>query len=219
MPPKKSKPIFVPEELPKPLPKEEAKAELEAFFKRLESEFKDTPKELVEFGADKVKDFIKGNISWAEMFNVPKKMIRDMVEYGYLQFQTGRYEEAERFFKMLTILDWNNGYYHSMMGSILQRQKRYGEAVAEYSEAIKLNPQDAVSLTNRGEIYLQHKKIDKAMADFNGAIALDPKKENKWANRARLLKGKIEQVAAMNKKAVEDAAKKEKGKEKKGKKK
>jgi len=206
--------MFVPEEFPKPLPKEEAEKELEAFFKRLESEFKDAPKELVEFGADKVKDFLKGNVPWAEMFNVPKKMIRDMVEYGYLQFQTGRYEEAERFFKMLTIMDWNNSYYHSMMGSILQRQKRYGEAVAEYSEAVKLNPQDAVSLTNRGEIYLQHKKLDKAVADFDAAIALDPKKENKWANRARLLRAKIEQVAALKKKAEGEEIKKKTKKEK-----
>jgi Flp pilus assembly protein TadD len=136
-------------------------------------------------------------------------MIRDMVEYGYLQFQTGRYEEAERFYKMLTIMDWNNSYYHSMMGSILQKQKRYGEAVAEYSEAVKLNPRDVVSLTNRGEIYMLHKLFNDAVADFDAAAALDPKKENKWANRARVLKAQIEQIRA------KIAGSKEKGKKKK----
>lgn len=194
MPPKKNKPMFVPDDLSKSMSQAEADRELEKFLKHLEEEFKDTPKELVEIGGKRVIDFLKGEISWADMFNVPPKMIRDMVEYGYLQFQTGRYAEAERFFKMLTVLDWNNSYYHSMMGSILQRQKRFGEAIAEYSEAIKLNPNDAVSLSNRGEIYMQHKLFDDAVADFDQAIALDPKKENKWANRARILKAQVEQI-------------------------
>lgn len=190
MPPKKEKekPMIA------DMPKAEAEKEAAAFLKRLEEEFKDTPKELVDMGAGRVLDFIKGNLTWAEMFNIPKKMVRDMVEYGYLQFQSGRYEDAERFFKMLTVMDWKNSYYHSMMGSILQRQKRFGEAVAEYSEAINLNPNDIVSLANRGEIYMQHKVFSDAVTDFDKAISLDPKKENKWANRARLLKAQIEQI-------------------------
>ncbi len=187
MPPKNDDPM-------KNMSKEDAKTELEKFFKRIEEDFKDTPKELMEVGSERVIDFIKSDITWSEMFNIPKKVVKDMVEYGYLQFQTGRYEEAERFFKMLTVMDWKNSYYHSMMGSILQRQKRYGEAVAEYSEAIKLNPNDMVSLTNRGEVYMLHKVFDKAIADFEKAASFDPKKEDKWANRARALRVKIEQI-------------------------
>lgn len=209
MPPKNDDPM-------KNMSKEDAKTELEKFFKRIEEDLKNTPKELMEVGSERVIDFIKGNITWSEMFNIPKKVVKDMVEYGYLQFQSGRYEEAERFFKMLTVMDWNNSYYHSMMGSILQRQKRYGEAVAEYSEAIKLNPNDIVSLTNRGEIYILHKVFDKAIADFEKAASLDPKKEDKWANRARALRVKIEQIKKVTapKKAEEkkQETKKEKGK-------
>ncbi len=209
MPPKDDDPM-------KNMSKEDAKTELEKFFKRIEEDFKDTPKELMEVGSERVIDFIKSDITWSEMFNIPKKVVKDMVEYGYLQFQTGRYEEAERFFKMLTVMDWKNSYYHSMMGSILQRQKRYGEAVAEYSEAIKLNPNDMVSLTNRGEVYMLHKVFDKAIKDFETAAGLDPKKEDKWANRARALRVKIEQIKRVTAPKKEETkgkgAKKEKGK-------
>lgn len=217
MPPnKKEKPIFAPEDMSKQMTKEEADREINAFLKRLEEDLKNTPKALIEIGANRVVDFIKGNLSWAEMFNIPKEMIRDMVEYGYLQFQAGRYQDAERFFKVLTVLDWNNSYYHSMMGSILQRQKRYGEAIAEYSEAIKLNSNDIISVTNRGEIYMQHKLFDDAIADFDKAAALDPKKENKWANRARLLKLQIGQIKEQTKpkEKGKDKDKKTKGKKK-----
>lgn len=208
MPPKKNKPMFVPDDLSKILSREEADRELEKFYKYLEDEYKNVPKEMVNLGGKRVVDFLKGNISWGDMFNISKKMIRDMVEYGYLQFQTGRYEEAERFFKMLTVLDWNNSYYHSMMGSILQRQKRYGEAIAEYSEAIKLNPNDIVSLTNRGEIYMQHKIFEDAIKDFDKTISLDPKKENKWSNRARVLKAQIGQIKNLAPKSADKKGKK-----------
>lgn len=212
-PKEKKKPDAL-EDPSKTMTKEEAKEELDKFIKRIEEELKDTPKELMEFNSKRVTDFIKGEVSWSEMFNIPPKMIKEMVEYGYLQFQTGRYEEAERFFKMLTIMDWNNSYYHSMMGSILQRQKRFGEAVAEYSEAIKLNPNDVVSFTNRGEIYMQHKLFDDAVSDFNKAISLDPKKENKWASRAMLLKEQIENI---KKQLAPKEEKTPKNKKKKGK--
>ncbi len=203
MSPKKTKPMFVAEDPPKHMSKEEAERELAKFFERIEQEHQNTPKEVIEFGAKRVTDFIKGDVTWAEMFNIPKKMIRDMVEYGYLQFQTGRYEEAERFFKMLTIMDWKNSYYHSMMGSILQRQKRYADAIAEYSEAVKLNPNDIVSLVNRGEIYMQHKVFDEAIADFERASKLDPKKENKWANRGLILMAQIAQIKKLAASAAE----------------
>lgn len=210
MPSKKNKPAFAADDPAATMTREDAKKEMSKFIERLEKDLKDTPKELMEIGSKRAIDFIKGNISWSEMFNLPKNMVRDMVEYGYLQFQTGRYEEAERFFKMLTVMDWNNSYFHSMMGSILQRQKRFGEAIAEYSEAVKLNPNDVVSLTNRGEIYMQHKLFDDAVADFDKAIALDPKKENKFANRSRVLKAQIEMV----KSKVKSEKEKVKGKKK-----
>ena len=78
------------------------------------------------------------------------------------------------------------------MGSILQREKRYGEAVAEFSQAIQLYGDDVVSLTHRGEIYLQHGLLEEAKADLARAAKLDAKGEDKWANRARMLLVQIE---------------------------
>lgn len=190
---------------PEPMSPEEADREMEAFFAKLKEELKDVPESVIKSGADRFISFLKGELSWAEIFNLPPDMIKKMIEYGYMQFQAARYEEAERFFKVLTILDWNNSYYHSMMGSILQRQKRYGEAMAEYTVAIELNPNDIVSLTNRGEIYLQHNKLDEAEADFLKAVSLDETKENKWANRARVLLLKIKAARERRKKGSKGA--------------
>lgn len=146
----------------------------------------------IERGAKKIQNYLNGKIGWAELFNFTPEMLFQMAEFGFTQFQAGRYSDAERVFKVLTVLDWNNAYYHSVMGSILQRQKRYGEAIAEYSQAIDLDPNDIASLTNRGEIFLHHGLMEDAESDLMKAAKLDPEENDRFAGRARIL---IEQLS------------------------
>ncbi|MFH1652577.1 MAG: tetratricopeptide repeat protein [Pseudomonadota bacterium] len=165
----------------------------EEFFKELEEASKDIPEEELKKGAEKIRRFISGDVGWAELFDFTPEMLMQMAEFGYLQFKQGRMPDAERIFKVLTVLDWNNYYYHSMMGTILQRQHRYGEAIAEYGQALELFPDDVVSLTNRGEVFMQHGLYKEAKADFETAISLDPKGKDKWSNRARMLLAQLQE--------------------------
>jgi tetratricopeptide (TPR) repeat protein len=196
----------------KKMPKEEANREMENFFAKLEEEMKDVPQEVVEAGAGKVIDLVKGKLSWAEIFNVSPEMMKQMAELGYVKFQAGRMEEAERFFKVLTVLDSKNSYFRSMLGTILQRQKRYGEAVVQFTEAIDINPLDTISLVNRGEVFMLHNWLKDAEADFKKAITLDPTNEDKWADRARMF---MTQLAEIKRRRQEAKKKPKKTKEKK----
>ena len=177
---------------------EEAQAQMDHFFQALEERVKDVPEAEVERGVKKVEDFIDGKMGWAELFNFTPEMLFQMAEFGFMQFKQGRYQDAERVFKSLTLLDFNNAYYHSVMGSILQRQKRYGEAIAEYTQALELDPKDVVALVNRGEIFMRHGLNDDAAGDFQHAIDADPEGTDRFANRARML---LQQLARMKKKA------------------
>lgn len=177
-----------------PMSREEADAEMERFFAALEENFKDVPEAEIERGAQKIKDFIDGKLSWADLFNFTPEMLFQMAEFGFTQFKVGRYPDAERVFKVLTVLDWNNAYYHSVMGSILQRQRRWGDAIAEYSQAIEIDPNDIVSRTNRGEIFMQHGLCAEAEADFARAIAMDPEAKDRFANRSRMLLQQLEKA-------------------------
>lgn len=177
-----------------PMSKEEAEAEMGRFFEAFEENLKGVPEAEIERGARKVKDFIDGKLSWADLFNFTPEMLFQMAEFGFTQFKTGRYADAERVFKVLTVLDWNNAYYHSVMGSILQRQRRYGDAMAEYSQAIELDPGDIVSRTNRGEILLQHGLIEEARGDLEKAVQLDPEGKDRFAGRARMLLKQIDKA-------------------------
>ena len=169
----------------------DAQEEMDKFFTALEERLKKESPEVLKAGARQIQEFIEGKIGWADLFNMTPQTLLQLAEMGYTRFKVGRYDEAEKFFKVLTFLDWDNSYYHSMMGSILQKQKRFGEAIVEYTQALETNPKDVVSLTNRGEIFFLHGWIAQAEGDFDKAIALDPKQENKWANRARILKIQI----------------------------
>lgn len=178
----------------KEMSRQEADAEVKRFMDAMEERYRDVPEAEVERGAKKIHDFIEGKINWAELFSFTPDMLFQMAEFGFTQFKVGRYGDAERVFKVLTVLDWNNAYYHSVMGSILQRQSRFGEAIAEYSQAIELDPKDIVSYTNRGEIFLQYGLFDEAKADFEKAMELDPAGEDGFANRARMLTQQLKKI-------------------------
>ncbi|MCP3389688.1 tetratricopeptide repeat protein [Bradyrhizobium sp. CCGB12] len=56
-------------------------------------------------------------------------------------------------------------------------------AIADYSEAIRINPKYATAYVNRGYAYREKGDNDRALADFSEAIRVDPKNANAYANR------------------------------------
>lgn len=177
-----------------PLSPEEAKAKADALLADIEAQCKNLPPAFVEFGAQKFIDFLKGEVSWAEMFNVePATMVR-LAEFGYLQYKTGRYEEAERFFRVLTMLNWNNGEFHAMLGLIYQQQKRPAEAIMSFTQAITVNAHDGRSLVARASLHLQHGWWHAAQNDVERALALPESAGAEWGKRAKALVVRIKQV-------------------------
>lgn len=209
----------IPEELLNPpeadLSPEEADAEIKRFFEQIEEELKDVPQSVIEEGAHRVVDFLKGELSWAEIFNIPVETLQQIAEFGYMQYQAGRMEEAERFFKVLTMLNWNNSHFHSMLGVVYQQQKRPGEAITEYTQALETNPDDGLSLTNRAQIFLQYGWFEQARNDLVQALAIAVTGEQKWRARAKGLQGRLQQLEA--KRSGKAPAVKSGGKGKKGK--
>jgi tetratricopeptide (TPR) repeat protein len=60
----------------------------------------------------------------------------------------------------------------------------YDKAIAECTEAIRLDPKNDLPHLNRGSAYVLKGEHDKAIADFNQAIRLDPKNDAPYSNRA-----------------------------------
>jgi tetratricopeptide (TPR) repeat protein len=60
---------------------------------------------------------------------------------------------------------------------------RYDDAIRDYTEAIRLNPQDAIAYNNRGVAYKNKGDYDRAIADYTEAIRLNPQYANAYYNQ------------------------------------
>lgn len=71
-------------------------------------------------------------------------------------------------------------------------------AIADYSEAIRLDPKDGKIFNDRGNTYNSKGDLDRAMADYNEAIRLDPKLSLPFWNRgvANLYAGSLAEAIA-----------------------
>ena len=65
-------------------------------------------------------------------------------------------------------------------------KEEYDKAIADYNEAIRLDPKDAAAYDNRGNAWQAKGEYDKAIADYNEAIRLDPKDADAYNGRAWL---------------------------------
>ena len=63
------------------------------------------------------------------------------------------------------------------------RAKEYDKAIADFNEAIRLDPKDAPALQLPGRSLESKEEYDKAIADYNEAIRLDPKHAEAYRNR------------------------------------
>jgi tetratricopeptide (TPR) repeat protein len=83
----------------------------------------------------------------------------------------------------LAVFHYNRGVAHKAKNDIDQ-------ALNDYSEAIRLDPNYARAYLNRGAVLVDKREIDRAIADFTEAIRLDPKKKLGYINRAVVYKTK-----------------------------
>jgi tetratricopeptide (TPR) repeat protein len=109
------------------------------------------------------------------------------IRLGLLHYSQGRLDDAKAIFRGLAFLDPRNPFLHALLGSVLQKQGKDEEAIAEYTQALNYFPEDISSLANRGELHLKAGSIPEAVADLKRAADLDPEQDHPSANRARLL--------------------------------
>jgi Flp pilus assembly protein TadD len=68
-------------------------------------------------------------------------------------------------------------------GNLLRDKGDFEGAIAAYTEAIRLNPQNAQPYSGRGHAYLRKGDWDKAITDCNQAIQLDPMMAEAYCTR------------------------------------
>ena len=80
---------------------------------------------------------------------------------------------------------YNRGNANSAMGD-------FAAAIADYDEALKLDPKNALAFANRGTAHSEKGDAGAAIADFDEAIKRDPRLASAYFNRANALAAKGE---------------------------
>jgi len=71
-------------------------------------------------------------------------------------------------------------------GNAYNDKNDYDRAIADFSEAIRLDPKYAFPYDGRGKAYYGKNDLDHAIADFSQAIRLDPKYASPYNDRANV---------------------------------
>ena len=87
---------------------------------------------------------------------------------------------------------------HNNRGMALANEGRYEDAIAEFTEAIELDPAYALGYNNRGWAYSEKGQYDLAIADLSKAIELNPELAVAYSNRGSAYnnKGQLELAIA-----------------------
>ncbi len=68
-------------------------------------------------------------------------------------------------------------------GNAFYDKNDFDTAIADYNQAISLDPNDAIAYNNRGLAYKQKREYDRALTDFDKAISLNSRYANAYINR------------------------------------
>jgi tetratricopeptide (TPR) repeat protein len=105
-----------------------------------------------------------------------------------------RYSEALR----ENIGDYQRAFIHLNRGTAHNSKWRYDEAIADFTEALRLNGKLSDAYAGRGWGYLRKNEMDRALADLSEAIRLDPNSQSAYYNHALILlqRGEFDQASA-----------------------
>ena len=126
---------------------------------------------------------------WRDIMHKSPRKVRPYIHLGVAHLMKGEYEAAAEILDAgIAIRQDNYRLYHNR-GIVYEMQGNLKEAMWNYSKAIELNKNSAVTLTNRAGLFGQIKRFDLAWGDYNAAIAADPDYGNAYLGRGNLLYG------------------------------
>src|SRR5438552_2753233 len=68
-------------------------------------------------------------------------------------------------------------------GDVYSAKGQYDQAIADYNEALKINPRSSLAYENRGNVYTVKGQYDQAISDYDKAMEINPTGPA-YANRA-----------------------------------
>ncbi|MGI8786270.1 MAG: tetratricopeptide repeat protein [Pyrinomonadaceae bacterium] len=119
-----------------------------------------------------MQKWLDGQISLGAAANWEKDEIRIISEIAYSLAQQGRLREAIILFEGLLTIAPATAYFQSALGALFLRLENFTKAIKHLDTALNIEPNDIVSLANRGEAYLRNGNVEAARQDLEKALQI-----------------------------------------------
>ena len=126
-----------------------------------------------------MQKWLDGQITLGAAANWDKDEIRIISEIAYSLAQQGRNREAIVMFEGLLAIAPATAYFQAALGALYLRLKDFSKAVEYLDAALEIEPDDIISLVNRGEAKMRIEKNDDARTDFTKAVQLSSARNNR----------------------------------------
>lgn len=140
---------------------------------------------------------------WLTAFAVPVSAQSFDVQSVHCANQTGQITPAVRIAACTALLAsgrfdvQNLSHIHNFRGGAYRALGDIARAIADFDEAIRLNPQSAHAYNNRGNAYSAQGDLARAIADYSEAIRLNPQLAIAYSNRGVAYHGQGDLVRAI----------------------
>jgi protein O-mannosyl-transferase len=121
---------------------------------------------------NQMQKWLDGQITLGAAADWNKDEIRIISEIAYALAQQGRSREAIVIYEGLLAIAPATAYFQAALGALFLRLKDFSKAVEHLDAALEIEPNDIISLVNRGEAKMRSKNADEARADFTKAVEL-----------------------------------------------
>src|SRR6266852_3283308 len=100
--------------------------------------------------------------------------IPEAITQGWQWYQTGAFAQAEQICRQILQTDPRSVDAWFLLASACQAQKKYGDAVANYQQAIQLKPDFAETHYRLGNTWVEMGRYAEAMTSYQQALSLRP---------------------------------------------
>ena len=130
--------------------------------------------EMDEASVNAIMDAISKGASIRELQGIPDSVMETIYAYAYKFYQTGRYKEAEVFFRFLVTFESSNADYMMGLAAVMQEQKNYEKAIQAFGLAFALSTNNFRAILHMGQCFLNLKSTQKAKECFEMVLQNEP---------------------------------------------
>ena len=144
---------------------------------------------------ERLEAFLRGELTWAQVKGMTFQEAASLARLGCDFADAGQLEEAKIIFEALVAGNPKDGAARAALGTVYHKLDRIDDALAEYSAALELDPENPVALVNRGELRMKAGDRE-GLRDLANAANADPQGTTSAGRRAAALVKAIALVTA-----------------------